>query len=156
SQLRAEIQSAGDTLTEVSRSVTAKLRTFGKLRKEWVAEQQQWNAWQAALRKDEPLEEITTTVTKAQGTIDTALGLLLQQLKPLLALQEQAGTLQTTINTLTAEVEGLISLSLGGVLVDASPSMFSAHYFSQLATALRDGAQPGLVQVSWPGQAFFA
>src|SRR5262249_52128911 len=58
SQLRAEIQSAGDTLTEVSRSVTAKLRTFGKLRKEWVAEQQQWNAWQAALRKDEPLEEI--------------------------------------------------------------------------------------------------
>jgi hypothetical protein len=43
-------------------------------------------------------------VTKAQGTIDTALDLLQQRLKPLLALQEQVGTLQTRINTLTAVV----------------------------------------------------
>ena len=144
-QLKAEIESASDTLAGVSKSVTAKVRTFGNLRKEWLAEQQQWNAWQAALRKDEPLEEITTTVTKAQGAIDTALGLLRQQLKPLLALQEQAGTLQTRINTLTAEVEGLLSLSQGGVLVDASPAMFSAQYFSQLAAALRRASKPG-----WP------
>ena len=71
--------------------MTAKVRTFGNLRKEWLAEQKQWNAWQAALLKDEPLEEITATVTKAQGAIDTALGLLRQQLKPLLAMQEQVG-----------------------------------------------------------------
>ena len=155
-QLKAEIESAGDTLTVVSKSVTAKIRIFGNLRKEWLAEQRQWNAWQAALLKDEPLEEITATMTKAQGAIDTALGVLRQQLKPLLAIQEQAGTLQTRINSLTAEVEGLISLSQGGVLVDASPSMFSARYFSQLAPALRAGVQTRLAQVSWPGKAFFA
>jgi potassium-dependent mechanosensitive channel len=155
-QLKAEIDSAGETLTGVNKSVTAKVRTFGNLRKVWVAEQTQWSAWQAALRKDAPLEEITTTVTKAQGTIDTALGLLRQQLKPLLALQEQAGTLQTRINTLTAEVEGLLSLTQGGVLVGVSPPMFSAQYFSQLPTALREGIHTGLAQVSWPGKAFFA
>ena len=155
-QLKAEIKSAGDTLTEVSESVTAKVRSLGTLRKAWLAEQQQWNAWQAALLKDEPLEEITATVTKAQGAIDTALGLLRQRLKPLLALQEQVGTLQTRINTLTAEVEGLISLTQGGVLVDASPAMLSTHYVSQLAPALRDGVQTGLAQILWPGQAFFA
>jgi small-conductance mechanosensitive channel len=155
-QLKAEIESAGDTLTAVSKSVTAKIRTFGNLRKEWLTEHKQWNAWQAALLKDEPLEEITTIMPKAQGAIDTALGLLRQQLKPLLATQEQAGTLQTRINSLTAEVEGLISLSQGGVLVDASPSMFSARYFSQLAPALRAVVQTRLVQVSWPGKAFFA
>ncbi len=155
-QLKAEIESAGDTLTVVSESVTAKIRIFGNLRKEWLAEQRQWNAWQAALLKDEPLEEITATMTKAQGAIDTALGVLRQQLKPLLAIQERAGTLQTRINSLTAEVEGLISLSQGGVLVDASPSMFSARYSSQLAPALRAGVQTRLAQVSWPGKAFFA
>jgi potassium efflux system protein len=155
-QLKAEIDSASNTLTEVSKAVTARVRTFGNLRKVWLAEQHQWNAWQAALLKDAPLEEITTTVTKAQGTIDTALGLLQQQLKPLLALQEQAGSLQTRINTLTAEVEGLISLSRGGVLVNVSLPMFSAQYVSQLAAALRDGVQNGLAQVSWPGKAFFA
>ena len=155
-ELKAEIESAGDTLTGISKPVTAKVRTFGNLRKAWLAEQTQWTAWQADLRKEESPEEITTTVTKAQGTIDTALGLLRQQLKPLLALQEQVGTLQTRINTLTAEVESLRALSLGGVLADASPAMFSAQYVSQLATALRAGVQTGLVQVSWPGPAFVA
>ncbi|HEV8718764.1 MAG TPA: mechanosensitive ion channel domain-containing protein [Candidatus Binatia bacterium] len=155
-QFKVDIQSAGDTLTGVSTSVTAKVRTLGNLRKAWLAEQKQWNAWQAALLKDEPLEEITTTMTKTQGAIDTALGLLRQQLKPLLAMQEQAGILQNRINTLTAEVEGLISLAHGDVLVDTSPSMFSAQYFSQLETALRAGAQTSLAQVSWPGKSFFA
>ena len=155
-QLKAEIGSVGDTLTEVGKAVTAKVKTFGDLRKVWLAEQKQWNAWQAALLKDAPLEEVTTTVTTAQGAIDTALGLLRQQLKPLLALQEQVGTLQTKINTLTAEVEGLISFTQGGVLVDASPAMLSTHYFSQLATALKDGVQNGLAQVSWPGKSFVA
>src|SRR5262245_435429 len=92
---KAEIMSAGDALVGVSKFVMEKVRTLGNLRKEWLAEQQRWNAWQAALLKDEPLEQITTTVTKTQGAIDTALGLLRQQLRPLLAIQEYAGTLQT-------------------------------------------------------------
>ena len=67
--------------------MTEKVRTLGNLRKEWLAEQQRWNAWQAALLQDEPLEKVTTTVTKTLGVIDTALGLLRQQLRPLLAIQ---------------------------------------------------------------------
>src|SRR5262245_47144573 len=94
-RLRGQIEEAGDTLTGISKAVTAKVRTFGNLQKEWLAEQTQWNAWQAALHKEEPLEEITTTVTKAQSAIATALGLLRQQLKSSLSLQEQVGTLQT-------------------------------------------------------------
>src|SRR5215813_10853594 len=155
-QLKVEIKSAGDALVGVSKFVTEKVRTFGNLRKEWLAEQQRWNAWQAALSQDEPLEKITTTVAKTQGAIDTALGLLRQQLGPLLAIQEQAGTLQTRINTLTAKVEGLLSLSQGGILADASPAMFSAQYFAQLAAALRTGVHTGLVQLSLPDKSFLA
>jgi small-conductance mechanosensitive channel len=155
-QLKAEIESADDALTRVSHTVTAKVRTLGNLRKVWLAEQQQWNVWQAALRHDAPPEEISTTVTKAQGVIDTALGLLLQQIKPLLVMQEQVGAQQTRTSALTAEVEGLISLTQGGVLGNTSPAMFSAHYVAQLATALRDVRQTGLVQVTWPDKVFFA
>ena len=155
-QLKAEIKSAGDSLAGVNKFVMEKVRTLGNLRKEWLAEQQRWNAWQAALLKDEPLEHITTAVTKTQGAIETALGLLRQQLSPLLAIQEQAGTLETRINTLTAEVRGLISLSQGGTSADASPAMFSAHYLSQLAAALRTSVRTGLVQISWPDTSFLA
>jgi hypothetical protein len=155
-QFKADVESAGEALAGVNRTVTAKVRALGNLRKVWLAEQNQWNTWKAALLKDAPPEEITSTVTKAQGVIDTALSLLLQQLKPLLVVQEQVGTLQTRINMLTADVEGLISLTQGGVLFDVSPSMFSAQYAAQVAAALRDGVQTGLVQVSWPEKSFFA
>ena len=155
-QLKAEIKRAGDALAGVSKFVAEKVRTLGNLRKEWLAEQQRWNAWQAAVLQDEPLEHITTAVTKTQGAIETALGLLRQQLSPLLAIQEHAGTLQTRINTLSAEVEGLLSLSPGGILADASPAMFSAQYFAQLAAALRTGVHTGLVQIAWPDTSFLA
>jgi small-conductance mechanosensitive channel len=155
-QLKTEMKRAGDSLAEISTFVTDKVRTLGNLRNEWLAEQQRWNAWQAALLHNEPLEHITTTVTKTQATIETAFGLLRQQLSPLLAFQEQAGTLQTRINTLTAEVEGLIALSQGGTLADASAAMFSAQYFSRLAAALRMGVHAGLVQIAWPEKSFFA
>ena len=155
-QLKAEIKRTGDALAGVSKFVAEKVRTLGNLRKEWLAEQQRWNAWQAAVLQDEPLENITTAVTKTHGAIETALGLLRQQLSPLLAIQEHAGTLQTRINTLSAEVEGLLSLSPGGIRADASPAMFSAQYFAQLAAALSTGVHTGLVQIAWPDKSFLA
>src|SRR4029453_3702675 len=81
---------------------------------------------------------------------------LREKLNPLLATQKKAGTLHTRINTLTAEVGGLIALSQGGTLADASPAMFSAHYFAQLAAALRTSVRTGLVQISWPDKSFLA
>jgi hypothetical protein len=113
-QRKAAIKSAGDALAGVSTFVTDKVRTLGNLRKAWVAAQQRWHTWQAAVLHEEPLEHITATVTKTQGAIETALGLLRQQRSPLLALQEHAGTLHTRINTLTAEVGGQIALAQGG------------------------------------------
>ena len=34
--------------------------------------------------------------------------------------------------------------------------MFSAHYFAQLAAALRTGVHTGLVQIAWPDKSFLA
>jgi len=44
----------------------------------------------------------------------------------------------------------------GQFLADASPAMFSAPYFAQLAAALRTGIHTGLVQISWPDKSVFA
>jgi small-conductance mechanosensitive channel len=155
-QFKAEIKSAGETLAEVGTAVTEQVRTLGNLRKAWLTEQQQWVAWQATTLKNESLTAITTTVARAQGVIDTALGLLQHQLEPLLVMQEQVGALQTRINTLTDEVEGLISLAHGGVAGGGSPAMLSAQYFSQLAPALRESVHTGLGQIVWPGKEFVA
>jgi small-conductance mechanosensitive channel len=155
-ELKVEIKNADDALAKISNPLTEKVRGLGNLRKAWFAEQQRWNAWRTVLLRDEPLEQVATTLSKVQGTIDTALDLLLQQLKPLLAIQEQAGYMQTRINTLTAEVEGLLSLTQGGVLVDAPPPMFSASYVAQLAAAISNGVYTSVAQVSWPGKSFFA
>ena len=153
-QLKAEIKSAGDVLAGVSTSVAEKVRTLGNLRKAWLAEQQRWHAWHAAWLQEAPLEQITSTMTTSQGVIEAALVFLQQHLEPLLTLQGQAGTLQTRINALTAEVGGLIALSQGGALADTSPAMFSGQYVAQLTAALGTGIHTGLVQISWPAQAF--
>ena len=154
--LKMEIESASEALTEVGNAVTAKVRTFGNQRKEWIAEQRRWSAWQAVLRQDAPLEEVTATLAEAQRAIDTALPLLQQQLGRLLTLQEQASALQTRVKKLASELEGLLSLSADGALVGASPPVFSTSYVSQLKAALSADVRTRFFQISWPGKAFFA
>ncbi len=154
--LRMEIESARDALTKVGNAVTAKVRTFGNLRKEWMAEQRRWNAWRAVLRQDEPLEEVTGALAEAERDVDTALALLRQQLGRLLTLQEQASALQTRVRKLTSELGGPLSLSEDGALVGASSPLFSTSYVSQLTAALRAGVRTGFVRISWPERAFFA
>src|SRR5262249_5268395 len=64
--------------------------------------------------------------------------------------------LQTRINALTAEVEGLLSLTPGGAATDVPPPMFSAAYVRQVAAAIRNGVHVSLSQIAWPGKSFFA
>ena len=154
-QLKADIKSADGALAGVSKSVTEQVRILGRLKKEWLAEQQHWSAWQTALLKDEPFDEVATTLTEIHQTIDAALGLLLQQLRPFLAVQDQVRKQQTRINLLTAEVEGLNAIRHGAGPLDPDPPIFSPDYFSELTTTVRNGAQNGLAQISWPGKSFF-
>lgn len=154
--LTAKINSTGGRLAEINKALTKEVRVFGTLRKEWLTEQKQWDAWRTTLLKDEPLSEISTIVTKAQETIDTALGLLQRELKPLLALQEQAGSLQIRMNVLVASAAELRARFFTESIGDASPSIISAAYVSQLATAIRNDDQTGLVHVSRPSSSFWA
>jgi potassium efflux system protein len=154
--LRRELEAAADALTGLSSAVTAQVRTFGRLRRQWLAEQKRWGAWHAAFREEEALPEIAATIARAREDIETALGIVRQQLEPLLVLQGQIGALQARIGALTAEVKSLLPVSRRGVLADTAPPMFSARYASELATDLSAGVQPDVAEISQTARSFLA
>jgi len=153
--LGVALERESSLLEQASQPVTEGIRQLEAARKEWVAEEKRWNAWQSSLLKDEPLDEVKLTFAEAQETINTALNLIHQQLKPLLAMQRKAGNVQTRINSLAAEVDGLTLAKRGGVLYDSSPPMLSSKYLSQFGSGLLFAAQSGLDKVSWAGGGFF-
>jgi small-conductance mechanosensitive channel len=132
------------------------IRKLGDSRKKWVDERKRWNEWEQSLLKDEPLDEVKLILERAQKTIDTALSLILQQLKPKLAIQQKAGNIQTMTTSLTAEIEGLVLIMKHVVLVDSSPPMFSYRYFAQFRTGLWYEVLKGLEEIKWPGTKFFS
>jgi len=155
-KLQSAITSEGELLVGVSQSVTEQVRALVDLQNEWVEEDEQWRTLRAALLTDESLPEIEAIIDKADYTIDTALVLLLAQIQPLLALQEQAGTLQSKLNMLTTEVGSIGVPAQSGTMVDGSPPMFSSAYVSQFRAGLRSPLNAKLDQMVQADRAFLA
>ena len=155
-KLQLEMTSMAEVLKEIQRSVTEQLRTLVDLQNEWVKEQEQWKTWRAALLSDESPTEIKVTFDKAGHTIDKAFDLILPQLQPLLALQEQTGRHQTRLKTHTTEGHSLHMAEQSDASVDSSPPMFSAHYVGQFLKALRSPLNVRLDQMVQADLAFFA
>jgi potassium efflux system protein len=154
--LQRELAAASDALRGIGRAVTAEVRTFGRLRSQWLAEQKRWGAWRTALEEEETLPEIAATIARVQGDIETALGILRRQLEPLLVLQAQIGALQTRIGALTAEVESLLPSSRRRVLADSAAAMLSRRYASELAADLGAGVLPDMAEISRIARSFLA
>ena len=155
-QLDTAVEAKAVSLGKISKRLTEEIRKLGDVRQQWLAEQQQWKQWQSALLKYEILNEIKTTFDQAQETIDKALSLIVDKLKPMLAVQQKVGNVQARINSLTASIDGLISALRGGVLIGSSPPMHSSEYFSQFGSELWYQTLKGLDQVSWSPRPFFA
>ncbi len=154
-QLKTAVEVQADSLKKVSNGLTEEIRKLVNTRQKWLAEQKQWKEWQSALLRDEPLTEIKSTFAEARKTIDEALNLIVQRLKPMLAVQKKVGNIQAKTKTVDADIDGLISALRGGVLVDSSPPLFSSKYFSQFSSELWYRMQTSLDQVSWSGKPFF-
>jgi small-conductance mechanosensitive channel len=155
-QLETALEAEAVSLKRVSKKLTQEIRTLGGVRQQWLAEQKQWQEWQSALLKDELLTEIKATFAQAQKTINKALNLIVDKLKPMLAMQKNIGNIQARINTITASIDGLISALRGDVLVDSSPPMYSSEYFSQFGRELWYQILKGFDQVSWSPRPFLA
>jgi small-conductance mechanosensitive channel len=155
-RLQSEIIREEKLLAGVIQSLREQVRALVDIRHEWVAEQEQWKPMRAALLTDKPIAEIKASFDKADHTIDTALGLILARLQPLLALQKQAAILQTKLNMLNTEVDSVSAPAQSEATVDVSPPMFSAHYVVQFLAALRSPLNAKLDQMVQDDRTFFA
>jgi potassium efflux system protein len=135
-ELKAAIQSEGDSLKRMSQPLTEAIRGLGAARKEWLEERKRWQEWQSSLLEDDPLDEVKAILQGSQQTIDTALGRISQQLKPMLASQQKVANIQAGAAVLTAEADWLIQSMRGTQLVDQTPPMLSKRYFAQTREGL--------------------
>ena len=155
-KLKETIEQENELFEEINNPLRRSIRQLGVWRTEWLAEKKRWNEWQSSLSIEGALDQIESTFAKANDTIDTALEIIIPQLKAMLMVQEKAGNIQREINTLDTEINSLFSVKRRGVIFDASAPMFSSRYFAQFSNKLRYSLQQGWDEISWPGGRFFA
>jgi len=155
-ELRETIEQYNELLEKTSKPLSTEIRRLSTLRNEWLTEKKRWRDWQSSLREEGAFDQIESTFAKAKGAIDTALDLLFSQLVAMLRVQEKAGNIQAKIKVLEAEISTLILVKRRGIIIDASPLMFSSRYFSQFSIELWYAWQQSLDEISWPDSRFFA
>lgn len=154
-ELMEALDSEGKSLAAASKPLIHAIRQLGVSRTSWSDERKRWDVWQSFFSKDEPLDEIQAAFTGVQATIDGAQNLITQHLRRLLVVQQKAGIIQSRINVLKVEVEGLIVAKRGYVKVKSTPPLFSKRYFDQFGSVLWYAVRRGLTDVSWPGRQYF-
>jgi hypothetical protein len=157
-RIKRNMRSERNALSGAIAPITEAIRTLEVSRKGWLEEKKRWTgwtAWESALLDEEPvLEEVKSILETAHVTIDAALHLTTQRLKPMLLLQKEAGNLQIRIDTLTAEIDTMVKVWEGSDLIEKTPPMYTSNYTSQLGSDLQSSLEKGLVEVQGPSARF--
>ena len=154
--LKTTLRRERATLNRANTKLMKMLRQLGVWRTTWLAEKQQWTTWQSSTQHDALLDDVKQAFTRAHDTIVAALDLIRQQIKPLLARQQQARDLQVRLDVLMANVEGMIVAMGDGALRHAIPPMLSSRYLAQFGSRLWYDVRNGLAEVAWPDGQFIA
>ena len=156
-ELRGGIDQEKRVYEVISLPIAQAIRQLENWRKEWLTDQDLWKDWQSSIEKERGLDQLKSTFAKASSTIDTALGLVLSRLGAVLTVQKRAGNIYTEISSLDSELSALIEDERRSTLLDESPPMISAQFFSQLKSdELWFALIKGLEETSWPDRRFFA
>ena len=154
-RIKRNIRSERNALSGAIAPITEAIRTLEVARKEWLEEKKRWAKWESALLDEEPvLEEVQSILETAHVTIDAALQLITERLKPMLSAQKEAGNLQIRIDTLTAEIDTMVKVWEGSDLIEKTPPMYTSNYTSQLGSDLQSSLEKGLVEVQGPSARF--
>jgi potassium efflux system protein len=156
----AEVRSAlglqSNALAKVLDPLAAAIARMGAWEKEWSDENVRAREFRSSPPSGVAVSTIRPVLDQAQKTIDSALTLIAQRLKPLLEAQRQAGEIQAKISSMSTDVDGLIQTVRGGVFRKSDPSMFTGEYYDQFGPELWRELRRGIDLVSWPGQDFVA
>ena len=154
--LKEVLEKENKALNKINIPISQAIRQLASERKEWLAEKLRWEEWQFLLLKEGAFDQLRSTLKKTVDTIDTALDLIVPQLKSMLSVQEKSGYLQAKINALALELDGLVRDERRRVFADESSPMFSSRYFSQFSKSLWYTVQKDFVEISWPDSQGFA
>jgi small-conductance mechanosensitive channel len=155
-EVKSDLRLQGSSLAKVFDPLSAAINQMGAWEKAWGDENARAKEFRTSLPKGAAISTVRPVLDQAQRTIDTALALIAQQLKPMLEAQRQAGELQARISSLNTEVDGLIRSVRRDLLQRSDPSMFSSEYYDELGPAgLSQELRRGIGLVSWPGREFF-
>ncbi|NTW37020.1 MAG: hypothetical protein HGB17_13035, partial [Syntrophobacteraceae bacterium] len=154
-EVRSGLRLQGNSLAKVFDPLSAAINQMGTWEKAWGDENARAKEFRTSLPKGVAISTVRPVLDQAQRTIDTALALIAQQLKPLLEAQRKAGDLRARIFSLNTEVDGLIQSVRGDLLRRSDPSMFSSEYYDELGPELWQELRGGIGVVSWPGREFF-
>ncbi|MHC4166768.1 MAG: mechanosensitive ion channel family protein [Planctomycetota bacterium] len=156
-ELSREIERKNELFEEIGKPLRQAIRQLGDWRKQWLEEEKRWNQWQSFLNKEGQFDQLKDTFTKVQDTIQRAKNLIFPQLEAMLRVQEKAGSIQTRIHSLAAELDGQLVEGRHGGLLNTSPPIFSRQYFSQFRSSdLWYAIRTGVGEISWPDSRFFA
>ena len=153
-ELKGKIDARADALQKITQSVTDATNKTDSWKEEWSKESQRWKDLRSSLPKHIPLRSVEPTFVKANRTISRTLGLISAKLKSLLALQQEAGAVQSGLYSLRLEVNNLLQSVRGQLWSKSADSMLSAGYYSQFGPGLWGEVQKGLDNLSWPEERF--
>ena len=148
-EIRRAIEKENVSLNKISKPLSEKISQAAAWREEWLAEKERWNKWRSTILKDAAFDQLKPTFAEAEEKIDTALALVLQQLKVMLTVQERARHIQSTIYSHIAQLEVLISAEQRTAMIGTFPPMLSSRYYSQFGGGLWSAVREGLVEIEW-------
>ncbi|HYA02425.1 MAG TPA: mechanosensitive ion channel domain-containing protein [Syntrophobacteria bacterium] len=155
-EARTALHRQAGALVKVLDPLTAAITQMDAWQKEWSDENNKAKEFRTSLPRGVAAGTVRPVLDQAQKTIDTALSLIAQGLKPILEAQRQAGDIQARISSLTMAVNGLIQDLSGDIREKSDPSMFASQYYDQFGPELWRELREGLGLVSWPGREFVA
>ena len=148
--IKAAILIQDESLEEVARPLSKAIRGLEDSQKRWLEARERWKELRSSPPKDVPITKVKPTFEKAQRDIESALALISKQLGLLLGAQQKTVDLQTSIYSLTVEVDALLLVVRGDLLRKSGPPIFSAEYYSELRKGLMNELPDSLRTLSWP------
>jgi hypothetical protein len=157
-QVKRALRLQGSSLAKVFDPLSAAINQMGTWEQAWREENARAKEFRTSLPKGAAVSTVRPVLDKAQKTIDTALSLIAQRLKPMLEAQRKAGELRASIFSLNTDVDGLIQSVRGNPSKSPTPQCF--HPTTTISSGRSSGRNcvtvsapsPGLKGSSSPGR----
>jgi potassium efflux system protein len=155
-KLKGAIQSQEDSVKRLTESLNEAVSQLGVSLKSWSEDKEKWSEFRSSLPKDVLLSTVKPAFSKANQSIERALNLINRRMKPLLAVQQEAGEIQTRFYKLETEVDALLLATRGYVFSQSAPPMFTPDYFSEFDRRLWGDLRIVPHTVPWPERQFYS